>query len=86
MVGVTKDSPIVLKNVLLNKFNGVYFPYNSYYNVQELPDTWMNIIDSVISFSFITIPPYLHTFFLETARIWKRSQGTRELRSDMLKV
>ncbi len=39
----------MLQNIMLTKFNGVYFPYNSYHNVQQLPDTWLNIFDDVLS-------------------------------------
>jgi hypothetical protein len=39
------DGKFDTSNLNLYKYNGVYFPDDTYYNVNPFPDVWMEIFD-----------------------------------------
>ena len=46
VVGLKQDVPIEVPDLRLYEFNGVHFPLNNYYNADELPIEWLEIVES----------------------------------------
>ena len=43
--GIKEDSKI--ENVMLHRYNDVFFPSNSYYNSDPLPEEWIEIFEDL---------------------------------------
>lgn len=48
-VGLKEDSWIKPERMNLYRFNDVFFPENSYYNCDPLPQEWIEVVEEQIS-------------------------------------